>query len=119
MSSGGQPLVDWDHLDELAGGWDQEMDAIYQEFLASVQEDLDGLAACDSTPKKARQIAHRLKGSSGNFGFTALFSTAAEIERQAKEGRVAVELITNARSQFEQSRQEVSERRGQASNSAA
>jgi len=107
MNSGSPPLVDWDHLGALVGDWDSEMVEIFEEFLASASEDLAGLQVLDAEPEKVRQLAHRLKGSSGNFGFAALYATAAEIERQAQEGRMAADLIRLASEQFKAAREEV------------
>lgn len=106
MTQDDHPNVDWQHLSSLAGEWDQEMVEILKDFLAAAEEDLNTLDAA-ADPQAIRQIAHRLKGSAGNFGFAALHHTAAKIEALAKEARVSPELIELARQQFEAAREEV------------
>lgn len=107
MTQEEHPNVDWGHLSSLAGEWDQEMFEILQDFLAAADSDLKSLKDAAHDPQTIRQIAHRIKGSAGNFGFTALHHTAAKIEALAKEAQISPELIELAWQQFEAAREEV------------
>lgn len=109
-------LVDWEQLDMMAFGYTPEFVAIYMEFLQQVPESfefLDEAIRCGDAGKVAK-LAHMIKGSALNFGFSGVSSLMEELETDARDRGVldrAEEMLRVARENFELARTEVSEAR--------
>jgi CheY-like chemotaxis protein len=73
------------------------MAQIRQRFVAKVPEERATLAAALETAASGAgrealmQLAHRLKGSAGTFGFDAISTAAGQLERAAKSPTAAVD----------------------------
>lgn len=110
-------LIDWEQLDMMADGYTPDFVAIYQEFLAQTPELLDLLEKQlqEGDVEAVRDTAHKIKGSSANFGFVGVSFPMAGVELEAKEkGSLegSVERTGTARENFEKSRAEIREKRG-------
>lgn len=101
------PSLDWQRVETLADGWEPEVCAIFEAFLQAARNDLDALERAREDLAMVAELSHRLKGSAGNFGFTALSATAAEINRRAKAGMEPGPLLGQARLEFEQAKREL------------
>jgi len=106
-------LIDWEQLDMMAFGYAPEFVAIYAEFLQQVPQLLefleDALDAKDAD--KVAKLAHMIKGSTLNFGFSGVSSLMEELESNARDRENldrAAELIRMARENFALARAEVS-----------
>ncbi|KAA3609516.1 MAG: Hpt domain-containing protein [Planctomycetota bacterium] len=84
------PPLNQEKLEELLEifGDADELSELFEEYFAELPERLqelrDALSVGDSSP--VNQIAHTLKGSSGNLGASAVQEVARGIEEQAKAG---------------------------------
>ena len=101
----------------MAEGYTPDFVEIYREFLDQTPDLLNNLDqhVLAGTVDGVRDVAHKIKGSSANFGFVGVSSPMADLEIQAKakgslEGAAA--WIIEARRNFEKSRTEVREKRG-------
>lgn len=110
-------LIHWEQLDMMADGYTPDFVAIYREFTSQTPELLDlidrEVVGLDFSA--VRETAHKIKGSSANFGFVGVSTPMAELELQAREQRNldgAEEKIRLARENFEKSCQEVRLKRG-------
>ena len=73
-------------VDELTGGDAGETRALLEDFLASTEDDVEGLRAAreaGDTDQVARQ-AHKIKGAAKLVGALELAHAAAELELAAK-----------------------------------
>ena len=110
-------LIDWEQLDMIADGYTPDFVEIYLEFLDQTPElflVLEGHVAGGDVAG-ARDAAHKIKGSSVNFGFVGVSDPMSRLEQQAKDkGNLegAMERLLEARGNFESSRGEVREKRG-------
>ena len=110
-------LIDWEQLDMMADGYTPDFVEIYREFLDQTPELLRVLEqhVAAGNVAGAQDDAHKIKGSSANFGFVGVSEPMSRIERQAKdEGNLegAMERVLEARWSFERSGIEVREKRG-------
>jgi HPt (histidine-containing phosphotransfer) domain-containing protein len=110
-------LIDWEQLDMMADGYTPEFVEIYRDFLNQTPELLltleRHLIECDLNG--AREAAHKIKGSSANFGFLGVSAPMFLIEVRAKEEGTlegAAERLSEARQNFERARAEIHEKRG-------
>jgi len=87
----GQGLIDWRSLQQLSDGdrqFERELLSLYVEDTRSHLSQLgDAVAAQDVT--RVTQLAHYLKGSSGNVGIRQIHSCAASLESQARKGELS------------------------------
>ncbi|MFZ4774345.1 MAG: Hpt domain-containing protein [Terrimicrobiaceae bacterium] len=109
--------VDWEQLDMMADGYTPDFVEIYEEFLALTPAMLDALEThlAAGNVDAAREAAHKVKGSSANFGFLGVSQPMAEIEHEAKvnlslEGSSG--RMLEARKNFESARAEIRTKRG-------
>jgi HPt (histidine-containing phosphotransfer) domain-containing protein len=110
-------LIDWEQLDMMADGYTPDFVEIYREFLDQTPELLKVLERhlLEGDAAAVRDAAHKIKGSSANFGFVGVSGPMSRLELQAKETgdlEGAVERMLEARGNFEKSRIEVHEKRG-------
>ena len=110
-------LIDWEQLDMMADGYTPDFVEIYREFVDQTPVLLNALdkhllaGAVDA----ARDVAHKVKGSSANFGFIGVSSPMSLLELQAKEAKNlegATGWMLEARRNFESSLAEVRTKRG-------
>lgn len=109
-------LIDWEQLDMMAFGYAPEFVAIYLEFLQQVPQLFDFLdeAIRGGEVEKVAKLAHMIKGSTLNFGFTGVSGLMEEVEAGARDREEldrAGERLRIARENFEQAREEVSRAR--------
>lgn len=109
-------LVDWEQLDMMAFGYTPEFVEIYHEFLEQTPSSFDLLdeAFRQGNAEKVAKIAHMIKGSVLNFGFSGVSRQMEELEIEAKDRgslEAAADRIRIARADFERARTEVSEAR--------
>jgi HPt (histidine-containing phosphotransfer) domain-containing protein len=82
---------DWNQLHQLAGGdsdFEVELlDMFINDAESSIQQLSEAVSA--SNVSMVEDIAHYLKGASANVGARALSSAAAQLELQAKRGKLA------------------------------
>ena len=110
-------LMDWEQLDMMADGYTPDFVEIYREFLDQTPELLRVLEGhvTGGDVAGARNAAHKIKGSSVNFGFVGVSDPMSRLEQQAKDkGNLegAMERLLEARGNFERARGEVREKRG-------
>lgn len=81
-------VIDWEQMDMIADGYTPDFVDILREFVAEMPGLLSDLASQRTAGdlEKAGRIAHQIKGSAANFGFTATSQAAAAIEHAAKAG---------------------------------
>lgn len=109
-------LVDWEQLDMMAFGYAPEFVAIYQEFLQQIPQLFEFLdeAIRGKDAGKVAKLAHMIKGSTLNFGFSGVSSLMEEMEADARDRGAldrAGEMLHAARENFELARAEVSRAR--------
>lgn len=106
--------IAWEQLDAIAEDWPTDFLEIYTEFVAALPSDLNELqqAVASGEGQRVAAVAHRIKGSSGNFGFAGVSTVAAQIETLAKKGKLSEvgELPKRAANLFEEAREEVRNR---------
>lgn len=109
--------IDWEQLDMMADGYTPDFVEIYHEFISQTPELLDALErhirAADLD--EASDVAHKIKGSSANFGFVGVSSPMSRLELNAKaEGTLegAEEMLNESRENFVASKAEVLAKRG-------
>lgn len=110
-------LIDWEQLDMMADGYTPDFVEIYRDFLDQTPELLQALEGrlAEGDLDGARGTAHKIKGSSANFGFLGVSAPMFLIEARAKEERDlegAVGRLSEARENFERAKAEVREKRG-------
>lgn len=110
-------LINWEQLDMMADGYTPDFIEIYREFLEQTPELLTQLDAhfTEANAGAVRDVAHKVKGSSANFGFLGVSAPMAHLEQQIKGGgdlSGAEDWMRTARENFEKSRVEVREKRG-------
>lgn len=107
--------VDWEQMDMIADGYPPEFIEIFREFAAEIPGLLDSLAEAHRSgdSQLAGRIAHQVKGSAANFGFSGLSASAAAVETLAKTGSFAGfdSLLNQARNDFDDALNEVREKR--------
>ena len=83
----GSELIDWEQLDMMADGYTPDFVEIYREFLDQTPELLQVLEqhVAAGNVAGARDAAHKIKGSSANFGFVGVSEPMSQIEQQAKD----------------------------------
>jgi len=109
--------IDWEQLDMMADGYTPDFVEIYREFLDQTPELLDALEKhlLDGDVDAASDTAHKIKGSSANFGFVGVSDPMSRLELQAKEQETlegAAEMLGEARGNFEAAKLEIHEKRG-------
>jgi HPt (histidine-containing phosphotransfer) domain-containing protein len=99
-----EALIDWEQLDAIADGWQDEFLEIYREFLVEMPADLRrlGAAVAASDAAAVAKLAHRVKGSAANFGFEGVRRAMTSIEEDAKNGALdrAADLLAGAEQAF-------------------
>ena len=82
---------DWNQLHQLAGGDSAFERELLEMFLNDAESSLMQLAEAISANSSdmVEELAHYLKGASANVGAIALSQAAAQLERQAKQGKIA------------------------------
>jgi len=108
--------LDWEQLDMIADGYTPDFVEIYHEFLDQTPGLFDALEGhlTEQNVQAAGNTAHKIKGSSANFGFAGVSEPMARLERQAKEsGTIAEarEWLQAARDSFARVTSEVREKR--------
>jgi HPt (histidine-containing phosphotransfer) domain-containing protein len=105
-------LLDWEQLDMVAFGYTQDFLEIYAEFLDQTPHLLAEVAEAERRGEVQRvaDLAHKIKGSALNFGFSGVSSPMAEVEAHTKaaanlEG--AADRIAQAMTNFERAKAEV------------
>ncbi len=108
--------IDWEQLDMIADGFAPDFVEIYREYLAEIPVLLDGLRQKiqENDAVQAARIAHQIKGSSANFGFTGISEPIATIEQEAESGSLgnAFVLLSEAEDGFTRAVAEVKARQG-------
>lgn len=81
-------ILDWEQLDMIADGFTPDFVDIYREYLAEIPVLFNDLRAKIQAGEAAlaARVAHQIKGSSANFGFTGVSQPVANIEQEAKAG---------------------------------
>ena len=110
-------LIDWEQLDMMADGYTPDFVEIYRDFLDQTPVLLKVLEQrlLEGDVRAVRDAAHKIKGSSANFGFVGVSEPMSQLELRAKkEGDLegAMERVLEASGNFEKSRAEVGEKRG-------
>lgn len=110
-------LIDWEQLDMMADGYTPDFVEIYRDFLDQTPELLRALERhlIEGDLDGAREAAHKIKGSSANFGFLGVSTPMLLIEVRAKEEATlegAAERLSEARRNFEYSKAEIHAKRG-------
>jgi len=110
-------LIDWEQLDMMADGYTPDFVEIYREFLDQTPDLLKVLEQrlLEGDARGVRDAAHKIKGSSANFGFVGVSDPMSRIELRVKEEgdlESARERMLEALGNFEKSRIEVHEKRG-------
>ena len=110
-------LIDWEQLDMMADGYTPDFVEIYRKFLGQTPGLLKALEQhlLEGDVGAARDAAHKIKGSSANFGFVGVSESMSRLELRAKEAgdlEGARERMLEACGNFEKSRIEVHEKRG-------
>jgi len=105
-------LLDWEQLDMVAFGYTADFLEIYAEFLEQTPGMLANAAeaASQQDVQRVANLAHKIKGSALNFGFSGVSSPMAEVEAQAKGGGNldgALDRIAQAGVNFELAKAEV------------
>ena len=109
-------VIDWEQLDMIADGFTPDFVEIYHEYLAEIP----GLFASlrekltQNDSGLAAKVAHQIKGSSANFGFTGVSQPVANIEMEARNGSLAnaQNWLFQAENAFAAATAEVKSRRG-------
>ena len=109
--------IDWEQLDMMADGYTPEFVEIYREFLDQTPELLDDLDKhlLEGHVRASSEAAHKIKGSSANFGFVGVSAPMSLLELHAKQkGSLdgAADRLFEARENFESAKIEVREKRG-------
>jgi len=80
-----KPLIDWDYLQNMTGGDEAFSWDLLQIFVEDNQPLIPLLAEAivQVDFDRVKQLAHRLKGSSGNVGLRSAYQIAARLESQA------------------------------------
>ena len=117
MTDTGSELIDWEQLDMMADGYTPDFIEIYRDFIDQTPVLFTALEQhlLEGNVNAARDAAHKVKGSSANFGFVGVSTPMSRLELQAKEtGSLdgAPDHLLEARENFEQSKTEVHEKRG-------
>ena len=110
-------LIDWEQLDMMADGYTPDFVEIYQEFLDQTPDLLKALEnhLANKDIDAARDAAHKVKGSSANFGFIGVSAPMSRLEQQAKEMGIldgGAAWALEARENFERSKAEIHAKRG-------
>lgn len=110
-------LIDWEQLDMMADGYTPDFVEIYRDFLDQTPELLNALDRhlIEGNLDGARKVAHKIKGSSANFGLLGVSGPMFLIELRAKEERDlegAAGRLSEARENFELAKAEIHEKRG-------
>lgn len=88
MSDSPEDHFDIDSLADLKDIMEEDFQMLIDTFIADSQakvEEIGGLVTGDD-PEALRQVAHSIKGSSGNVCATALSEIARQLEAMGKEG---------------------------------
>ena len=87
-----------DLLSELVDDPDmQELIVRFVDGLAAQVERLES-ALRDDDRETVRRVAHQLKGAAGGYGFPTITTTAAALEKQAREGEPLAERVADVTS---------------------
>ncbi len=109
-------VIDWEQLDMIADGFTPDFVEIYHEYLAEMPGLLASLREkiSQNDAVQAAKVAHQIKGSSANFGFTGVSQPVANLEMEAKGGSLAnaPAWLGQAEAGFEKARAEVKALRG-------
>jgi len=110
-------LVDWEQLDMMADGYTPDFVEIYKDFLDQTPGLFSALEShlLEGNLDGVREVAHKIKGSSANFGFLGVSAPMFLIEVRAKEERNldgAAERLLEARENFELTKAEIHAKRG-------
>jgi HPt (histidine-containing phosphotransfer) domain-containing protein len=109
-------VIDWEQLDMIADGFTPDFVEIYREYLAEIPVLFASLREkiSQGDAVQAARVAHQIKGSSANFGFTGISQPVATIEMDAKGGSLdsAPGLLFQAEGAFQAAIAEVRALRG-------
>jgi len=112
----GTSALDWEQLDMIADGYTPGFMAIFGEFLTEVPRLLTIAEKClaEGEIEKLGKIAHQLKGSAGNFGFTGVALAMLLLEHCCRDGMLqdAPLHLAEAQARFLQGREEFVQRHG-------
>lgn len=105
-------ILDWEQLDMVAFGYTPDFLEIYAEFTSQTPLLLEQVAEAErlGEVQKVADLAHKIKGSALNFGFSGVSTPMAEVEAQAKASGTldgVAGQIARALSNFEQAKAEV------------
>ena len=107
------PVVDWERVDLLrqmcaSGRGPDRWPELMGLFLEDAEQRIDRLAEAipAGDAEQVRELAHALRGSSANYGATALRELSSQLESLGAEGRLepAAELIGGLAVEFERAR---------------
>ena len=81
---------------------DSDIKELVPDFIANRRQDAKSLneACAREDFQSVRKIAHRIKGSGGSYGFTAISELGGEISKAAADGKQ--ELLASIVARFEQ-----------------
>lgn len=102
-----------DELEDLTGGDDAWIRELYETFLRTSSERLDGLealvAAPSPDPRGVYEAAHYLKGAAGGVGAAAFFDAcrALMLDAASLDGATLRARVLALRSLFEQTREAI------------
>jgi HPt (histidine-containing phosphotransfer) domain-containing protein len=103
--------IDWEQLDMIADGFTPDFVEIYHEYVAEIPMLFNDMRqkVHGNDAAAAARVAHQIKGSSANFGFTGVSQPIAELEQQSKAGSLdnAPILLAEAETGFAQAVAEV------------
>ncbi len=76
-------LIDWAYIDELVDGNEEFKAELMQTFFESTANSLEKLeqAIAEDDCQAIAQVAHFIKGSSGNLGFSSMAAIASDLEQ--------------------------------------
>lgn len=109
-------VVDWSQLDMIRESFSEEFASVYAEFLAEIPSLLASLhgtvGAGDA--QGASRLAHQIKGTAANFGFSGVSGAMAALEIEAKKGSLegAPARVAEAQAAFARAVEEVKSSRG-------
>ncbi len=77
------PLIDWTYIDEIVDGNEEFKHELLQTFFKTTSENLAQLhkAIALTNHAEIEQIAHFIKGSSGNLGMSSIYAIANDLEK--------------------------------------
>lgn len=102
------PVLDFDSINTLREMLEDELDALFVEFLDFAPGEIEKLHTLKGESKfdEISHVAHSLKGSSGNIGIAAMAETCLKLEHDAKNGcaETVAEHLESIQKEFERAK---------------